>query len=174
MEQTQMRMICVRAGVKTLASEYLGRRGSHDFLVPSLHRRWTKSDNGFIQVWAQVKQFLPSDSRGDFGQAPNDCTCCSAPSWNGGEEGRGDLCHVHPIGPLPKASEDSQGRRQGDLWVVCRQRQEKGISRAFQDGDPGFEFCLEGNAEGYGWEDGCFNKYTQERQAVSVTCTHLY
>lgn len=36
-----------------------------------------------------------------------------------------------------------------------------------------FESSLQGNAEGYGREDGRFNKYTQEQQAVSVACTHL-
>lgn len=56
-------------------------------------------------------------------------------------------------------------------WFAERGRER--ISKALQGNDSSFEFSLEGNAEGYGGEDGCFNKYTQAQQAVSVTCTRL-
>lgn len=56
-------------------------------------------------------------------------------------------------------------------WFAERGRER--ISKALQGNDSSVEFSPEGNAEGYGGEDGGFNKYTQEQQAVSETCTRL-
>lgn len=90
------------AGIKTLESKVSLRGGSQD-LFSQLHH-FIGMEPKQIMVSSECgireKDFLSSDSSGDFGGAPDDPACALASSWNGG--GAGKRRHVSP-----KASEDS-------------------------------------------------------------------